>query len=79
MEAPPVPSPRVKSPPWIMKRLMTRWNTEPLYVKGLSGVDLMGRRVVLGVLGTVIYNGFNYFSPVHRALKFSTVFGTTWM
>lgn len=23
---PPVPSPRVKSPPWIMKSLMTRWN-----------------------------------------------------
>lgn len=27
---PPVPSPRVKSPPWIMKSLITRWNLLPL-------------------------------------------------
>lgn len=27
---PPVPSPAVKSPPWIMKSLMTRWNLLPL-------------------------------------------------
>ena len=32
---PPVPSPRVKSPPCIMKSLMTRWNLLPLYVIGL--------------------------------------------
>ncbi len=29
---PPVPSPRVKSPPWIMKSFITRWNLLPLYV-----------------------------------------------
>ena len=27
---PPLPSPAVKSPPWIMKSLMTRWNLLPL-------------------------------------------------
>ena len=27
---PPVPSPTVKSPPWIMKSLMTLWNFVPL-------------------------------------------------
>ena len=26
LRLPPVPSPRVKSPPWIMKSLITRWN-----------------------------------------------------
>jgi len=35
LDAPPVPSPRVKSPPWIMKSLITRWNLLPLYVSGL--------------------------------------------
>lgn len=29
--SPPVPSPLVKSPPWIMKSLMTLWNLLPLY------------------------------------------------
>lgn len=28
---PPVPSPLVKSPPWIIKSLMTLWNLLPLY------------------------------------------------
>lgn len=28
---PPDPSPAVKSPPWIMKSLITRWNLLPLY------------------------------------------------
>ena len=29
LDLPPVPSPLVKSPPWIMKFLMTRWTVEP--------------------------------------------------
>ena len=29
---PPVPSPLVKSPPWIIKSLITLWNLLPLYV-----------------------------------------------
>lgn len=51
MDFPPVPSPRVKSPPWHMNCGITRWNLLPLYP--------------------------NPFSPVHRARKFSAVFGTT--
>lgn len=30
MLSPPVPLPIVKSPPWIMKDLMTRWKPDPL-------------------------------------------------
>lgn len=29
LDLPPVPSPLVKSPPWIMNCLMTRWKVEP--------------------------------------------------
>lgn len=29
LDLPPVPSPLVKSPPWIMKFLMTRWKVDP--------------------------------------------------
>ena len=35
---PPVPSPLVKSPPWINKFLMTAWNLLPLYPKPFSWV-----------------------------------------
>mmetsp|Transcript_15108 Transcript_15108/g.20256 ORF Transcript_15108/g.20256 Transcript_15108/m.20256 type:complete len:281 (+) Transcript_15108:580-1422(+) len=34
MLSPPVPLPRVKSPPWIMNPGMIRWNTEPLKWRG---------------------------------------------
>mmetsp|Transcript_7574 Transcript_7574/g.33414 ORF Transcript_7574/g.33414 Transcript_7574/m.33414 type:complete len:231 (+) Transcript_7574:3288-3980(+) len=34
METQPVPSPLRKSPPWIMKSLMTRWNSTSLYPCG---------------------------------------------
>ena len=38
-ELPPVPSPRVKSPPCIMKSLITRWNVLPLYVIGFPDLS----------------------------------------
>ena len=34
MDSPPVPLPRVKSPPWHMKSVMTRWNDEFLKCNG---------------------------------------------
>ena len=33
MDLPPVPSPRVKSPPWIMNEGMIRWKEEPAYFR----------------------------------------------
>jgi hypothetical protein len=33
-----IPSPLVKSPPWIMKSLMTRWKEDPSYPKPFSPV-----------------------------------------
>ncbi len=35
IDLPPVPSPRVKSPPWIMKLGMILWNLLPTKVRGL--------------------------------------------
>ncbi len=58
MDSPPVPLPAVKSPPWIMNCLITRWKLEPLKCSGLPSLPMP-------------------FSPVHRALKFSAVLGTT--
>lgn len=39
MDSPPVPLPRTKSPPWIMKLGMTRWKVDPLNHKFFWGVD----------------------------------------
>eukprot|EP00929_Paragymnodinium_shiwhaense_P103025 TRINITY_DN662_c1_g1_i1.p2 TRINITY_DN662_c1_g1~~TRINITY_DN662_c1_g1_i1.p2 ORF type:complete len:102 (-),score=17.35 TRINITY_DN662_c1_g1_i1:25-330(-) len=58
MDSPPVPLPRVKSPPWHMKLLITRWKALPLKCRGLPERPMP-------------------FSPVHKARKFSAVFGTT--
>ena len=41
---PPVPSPRVKSPPWIMKSLITRWNLLPLYPPFCKTIRYMQRK-----------------------------------
>lgn len=36
----PVPLPRVKSPPWHMKSLITRWKAEPLKWRGLPDLPI---------------------------------------
>ncbi len=49
---PPVPSPLVKSPPWIMKSGITLWNLEPLYPSP-SGFWANWKKLS-AVLGTVL-------------------------
>merc|ERR1711920_188479 len=50
IDFPPVPSPLVKSPPWIMNDLITRWNLDPLYPKPFSPVQ--SARKFSAVFGT---------------------------
>jgi hypothetical protein len=52
LDFPPVPSPLVKSPPWIMKFLMTRWKVDPSYPKSFSPVAKALK--FSAVLGTVL-------------------------
>ena len=40
MDSPPVPLPRVKSPPWHMNCVMTRWKAEPLKWSGLPDLPM---------------------------------------
>ena len=53
----PVPFPRVKSPPWHMKSLITRWNEEPLKCRGFPDLPVpfspvQRHRKFSAVLGT---------------------------
>ena len=87
---PPVPLPRVKSPPWHMNPGMTRWNAQS---KGVSSIQLYGKIMIMidvpcrgrdwfcfvkkSVIQTVESLNPNPFSPVQSARKFSAVLGTT--
>jgi hypothetical protein len=43
MDSPPVPLPRVKSPPWHMNPGMTRWNADPLKCKTFPDLSWKNR------------------------------------
>ena len=81
IDLPPVPSPRVKSPPWIIKLGMIRWNLLPSYASFTSlSTILPSHRVTkfYTVFGTSLPNMFSFISPASASPMFTEKM-TSWV